>query len=83
MASLFAETKDSRVIRSFGGCDGRISESLIGDSIFPKFDELFGGRFYLWGKVNFLIIEGMIICRAESDKQSFFIVKVEMNELVS
>lgn len=33
--------------------------------------------------VNFLIIEGMIICRAESDKQSFFIVKVEMNELVS
>lgn len=37
----------------------------------------------LGGRLIFLIIEGMIICRAESNKQSFFIVKVEMNELVS
>lgn len=58
MASLFAETKDSRVIRSFGGCDGRISGSLIGDSIFPKFDELFEEDFNFGGKVNFFDYRG-------------------------
>ena len=46
------------MIRSFGGCDGRISGSLIGDSIFPKFDELFEEDFNFGGKVNFFDYRG-------------------------